>query len=383
MSISPFQIDIDKAILEDLRSRLLATRWPDQLDGSDWIYGTNVDYLKELVSYWINEFDWFAQQKMLNNFQHFTTIVEGHDVHFIKEDGKGPKPMPLVITHGWPSTILEMYKIIPMLADPASYGGSENDSFDVIAPSLPGYGFSGKPLKAGMDVEGVAALWTTLMTDNLGYSKFASHGGDIGAGVTSQLGRNHADKLIGIHLTSVTRPDPYLGEGSRPLTLAEKAHVAQRQDWQDNEGGYAHVHGTKPQTLSYGLNDSPAGLAAWIVEKYRTWSDCAGDVEKRFSKNELLTNITIYWATQTINTSVRMYYENRRNNWVVGPKDKVQTPTGVAIFPFDLATPPREWAERSYDIRSWTEMPQGGHFAAMEEPELLVEDIRSFFRPLR
>ena len=165
MSISPFQIDIDKAILEDLRSRLLATRWPDQLDGSDWIYGTNVDYLKELVSYWINEFDWFAQQEMLNNFQHFTTIVEGHDVHFIKEDGKGPKPMPLVITHGWPSTILEMYKIIPMLADPASYGGSENDSFDVIAPSLPGYGFSGKPLKAGMDVEGVAALWTTLMTD--------------------------------------------------------------------------------------------------------------------------------------------------------------------------------------------------------------------------
>ena len=212
MSISPFQIDIDKAILEDLRSRLLATRWPDQLDGSDWIYGTNVDYLKELVSYWINEFDWFAQQEMLNNFQHFTTIVEGHDVHFIKEDGKGPKPMPLVITHGWPSTILEMYKIIPMLADPASYGGSENDSFDVIAPSLPGYGFSGKPLKAGMDVEGVAALWTTLMTDNLGYPKFASHGGDIGAGVTSQLGRNHADRLIGIHLTSVTRPDPYLGE---------------------------------------------------------------------------------------------------------------------------------------------------------------------------
>jgi pimeloyl-ACP methyl ester carboxylesterase len=383
MEVRPFEIAVDDATLDDLRQRLAGTRWPDEIPGSGWEYGSNLAYLKELVEYWRTTFDWRAQEKKLNLFHHFKTQVDGLEVHFIHERGKGPNPMPLVITHGWPSSFFEMSKIIPLLADPESHGGDSADSFDVVAPSLPGFGFSEPSRRPGMQVQKVADMWAKLMTENLGYPRFAAQGGDIGAGVTSRLGYAHPDKMTGIHLTSITRPTPYLGTASRPLTEAEKAHMAQRERWQQDEGGYNHIQGTKPQTLSYGLNDSPVGLAAWIVEKYRTWSDCGGDVERRFTKDELLTNITVYWVTQSVGSSVRMYKENQTHTWTMEQNERVQTPAGMAVFPQEIATPPREWAERSYDVRRWTEMPRGGHFAALEEPELLASDVRAFFRSLR
>ena len=382
MKIEPFEINVSDEVLADLKRRLEATRWPDEIPGTDWDYGSNLDYLKELVAYWQSDFDWRAQERLINSFSHFKADVDGLGIHFIHERGKGPDPMPLVITHGWPGSVFEMYELIPLLADPASHDGDPRDSFDVVAPSLPGFGFSDHPQETGVEVKRTAALWVELM-EGLGYSRFAAHGGDIGAGVTSRLGHGHADSMIGIHLTSVTRPTPYLGHGSRDLTDAEKTHMSEREEWQRSEGGYAHIQGTKPQTLSYGLNDSPVGLAAWIVEKYRTWSDCDGDVERRFTKDELLTTITIYWATETIGSSTRMYKENQGYEWTMERGERIEAPTGVAAFPEEISRPPREWAERSYNLRRWTSMPRGGHFAALEEPELLAQEIREFFRPLR
>ncbi len=383
MAVQPFTIAVASEVLEDLQQRLAGTRWPDEIPGSGWDYGSNLDYLKELVEYWRTEFDWRAQETFLNSFSHFKAEVEGLNIHFIHERGKGPNPAPLIITHGWPSTFFEMSKIIPLLADPGSHGGDPADAFDVVAPSLPGFGFSDRPTLPGMQVLKVADLWAKLMTESLGYQRFGAQGGDIGAGVTSRLGYAHPDKLIGIHLTSVTRPTPYLGAGADELSGAETALIEQRERWQQAGGGYSHIQGTKPQTLSYGLNDSPVGLAAWIVEKYRTWSDCGGDVERRFTKDELLTTVTIYWITQTISSSTRMYYENQRFTWDMERGERMKVPSGMALFPQEIARPPREWAERSYNVQRWTPMPRGGHFAALEEPELLAEDVRAFFRPLR
>ena len=383
MAVNPFQIAVDQAVLDDLQARLNLTRWPDEIPGSQWDYGSNLDYMKELVEYWRSDFDWRAQERKLNAFHHFKTPVDALNIHFIHERGSGPSPMPLVITHGWPSCFFEMTKIIPLLADPGSHGADPADAFDVVAPSLPGFGFSDASPEPGMQVQKVAGLWAKLMTENLGYPKFAAQGGDIGAGVTSRLGYAHHAQLYGIHLTSVTRPTPYLGAGSRPLTGAEQAHSAHRERWFLDEGGYNHIQGTKPQTLSYGLNDSPAGLAAWIIEKYRTWSDCHGDIESRYTKDELLTIVTIYWVTNTIGSSVRMYKENQSHTWELAQDEKVPAPSGMALFPQEIARPPREWAERSYDVRRWQEMPRGGHFAALEEPQLLAHEIREFFRPLR
>lgn len=383
MDVRPFEIAVDQAVLDDLQARLNLTRWPDEVAGSGWNYGSNLAYMKELVEYWRTGFDWRAQERQLNAFNHCQSRVDGLDIHFIHERGVGPAPMPLVITHGWPSCFFEMTKIIPLLADPGQHGGDPADAFDVVAPSLPGFGFSQASHEPGMQVQKVADLWAKLMTENLGYPRFAAQGGDIGAGVTARLGYGHSDQLYGIHLTSVTRPTPYLGPGSRPLTDAEDALVKQRDRWFMDEGGYNHIQGTKPQTLSYGLNDSPAGLAAWIVEKYRTWSDCHGDIESRYTKDELLTIVTIYWVTNSIGSSVRMYKENQSSLWTMGPDEKVPAPAGMAMFPQEISRPPREWAERSYNVRRFEEMPRGGHFAALEEPELLAGEIRAFFRPLR
>ena len=380
MEVQPFKVAVDDGVMEDLRRRLAGTRWPDEIPASGWDYGSNLAYLKELVEYWRTSFDWRAQEKLINSFNHFRAEVEELNIHFIHERGKGPNPTPLIITHGWPSSFFEMYKIVPLLADPGSHGGDPADAFDVVAPSLPGFGFSDRPTQRGMDILRVADLWAKLMTEKLGYLRFGAQGGDIGAGVTSRLGFARPENLTGIHLTSVTRPTPYLGPGARELSDAEKAHLDQREKWQQAEGGYSHIQGTKPQTLSYGLNDSPAGLAAWIVEKYRTWSDCGGDVESRFTKDELLTTITIYWITQTISSSTRMYYENQRQVWSLKSGERVQVPSGITLFPQEISRPPREWAERSYNVCRWTEMPRGGHFAALEEPELLAQDIRAFFR---
>ena len=383
MAVQPFTIDVPDSILEDLKSRLERTRWPDELPGTNWEYGSNLDYVKELVEYWRAKFDWRAQERLLNSFSHFKTEVEGLDIHYIHEKGKGPNPIPLVITHGWPGTFFEMYKVIPMLSDPARHGGDPADAFDVVAPSMPGYGFSAHTTERGLDVLAIGDLWAKLMSDNLGYPRFGAQGGDWGAIVTAKLGLSHSDKVIGIHSTFISRPTPYMGPGSRELSEAEKAMFQQRTDWQAAEGGYAHIQGTKPQTLSYGLNDSPAGLAAWIVEKYRTWSDCGGDVETRFTKDELLTTITIYWVTQSIGSATKLYYESLRETWRLAQGERIEVPCGIAVFPSEISVPPREWAERSYNVQQWTVMPSGGHFAALEEPVRLVEDIRNFFRPLR
>lgn len=383
MAVQPYKIEIPDSVLDDLKSRLERTRWPDELPGTGWDYGSNLDYVKELVEYWRTKFDWHAQEKLINSFSHFKSKVDGLNIHFIHEKGKGPNPMPLVITHGWPGTFFEMYKVIPMLSDPASHGGDPADAFDVVAPSMPGYGFSDATDKRGLSVLSIGDLWAKLMSENLGYQRFAAQGGDWGARVTAKLGLSHGDKVIGIHTTSTSSPTPYQGPGTRELSEAEKAMLAQRVQWLADEGGYSHIQATKPQTLSYGLNDSPAGLAAWIVEKYRTWSDCGGDVESRFTKDELLTTITIYWVTQSINSSTRLYYESFFQAWDLAKDEKIQVPVAIASFPRENSVPLREWAERSFNIQQWTDMPSGGHFAALEEPDRLVEDIRKFFRGLR
>lgn len=380
MPVEAFTMNISQATLDDLHNRLAHTRWPDEIEGAGWDYGTNLDSLKSLVTYWQNQFDWRAQEARLNQFAQFRAEIDGFGIHFIHERGKGPHSLPLILTHGWPDSFFRMYKIIPMLTDPARYGGDPADSFDVIVPSLPGYGFSDRPNARGMSTVHTATLWARLMTEGLGYRRFAAAGGDIGSGVTRFLAVAHPDVLVGIHLTDIGLP---LSSELPDLSEAEKQYLNAVQQWRMQEGAYALQHATKPQTLAYGLNDSPVGLAAWIVEKFRTWSDCDGDVERCFSKDELLTNIMIYWVTETINSSIRMYYENVRMSPPLKAGQHIEVPAGVALFPKDLLLPPREWAERSLRIQRWTQMPRGGHFAALEEPELLVEDLRAFYRSLR
>jgi len=370
-----------------LRQRLAKTRWPDEIKDAEWEYGTNLAYLKTLVQYWQNKFDWSEQEEVINRFAHFRTEIDGFGIHFIHERGRGENPLPIILTHGFPDSFLRFAKIIPMLTDPAEYGGDPADSFDVVVPSLPGYGFSDKPAKAGMLFR-VADLWATLMTERLGYERYGAHGGDWGSTVTEHLARSYSDSVVGIHLTDV--PFSHLFEKPKDLSASEKKFIARSKKWEQEEGAYAMIQSTKPQSLAYGLNDSPAGLAAWIVEKFRSWSDCNGDIETRFTKDELLTNLTVYWVTETINSSFRFYYDAMNAGamtWIVEMVKKwvglSKVPTGFASFPRDLLPPPREWAERFFNIQRWTEMPRGGHWAATEEPELLAEDIRAFFRPLR
>ena len=286
MTVNPFTVHVADETLEDLRERLARTRWPGELPHTGWDYGSNLAYVKELAAYWQSGFDWRAQEAALNRFSHFRTTVDGMGIHFIHEKGKGPAPLPLVITHGWPSTVFEMSKIIPLLTDPAAHGGDPQDAFDVVAPSLPGYGFSDVTSTRGINVARIADLWSQLMTA-IGYDRYGAHGGDWGAGVTARLGFSYGSQVIGIHTTSVSGVPTGWQPGMRDLTAAERTFLEARAHWQLEEGGYAHIQGTKPQTLSYGLNDSPAALAAWIVEKWRSWSDCDGDVERCFSKDEL------------------------------------------------------------------------------------------------
>jgi pimeloyl-ACP methyl ester carboxylesterase len=379
--IDRFRIHVPEGILDDLRERIARTRWPDEIRDGGWDYGTNLPYLRGLLDYWRDGFDWRAQEARLNFFSHFRATVDGLRLHFLQERGAGPNPMPLLVLHGWPSTFFEMSKIVPLLADPAAHGGDASDSFDVVVPSLPGCGFSDRPREPGMHKTRMAELFAKLMSEILGYERFAARGGDIGAGVVTLLALDYPHHMIGIHVSDVFRP--YLGPGARHFTDAERKFFEEERTWMEAEGAYDHLQATKPQTLAYGLADSPAGLAAWIVEKFRSWSDCGGDIERRFTKDELLTNLTIYWVTNTINSANRLYFERDRAPRPLGPDDRVRIPTAVTIFPGDIEKPPREWGERVYDVRRWTEMPRGGHFAAFEEPELLAEDIREFFRPLR
>lgn len=377
--IRPFRVEIPQSDLDDLRERLARTRWTDEVEGAGWDYGTNLGYLKELVDYWQNGFDWREQEEKLNEFSHFRAEIDGLGVHFVHERGKGPDPMPIILTHGWPDSFYRFHKVIPMLTDPASYGGDPADSFDVVVPSVPGFGFSDRPGERGLGSTRTAELFVKLMRDALGYGRFAAHGGDVGSGVTESMAGAHPESLAGIHLTDI----PYwhlFTVSPDELSEVEKDYLEKGYQWSTTEGAYAMLQSTKPQTPAYALNDSPAGLAAWIVEKFRAWSDCDGDVEQRYTKDELLTNVTIYWATETIGSSFRMYYEPS-DDWNAEAGRGV--PTGVAIFPKDIVPAPREFGERFFDVQRWTEMPRGGHFAAMEEPELLAEDIWEFFRRYR
>ena len=379
----PFRIDVPEADLVKLRRRIEATRWPDEVDGAEWNYGSNLGYMRELADYWLNGFDWRDQERRLNELPQFTAEVDGQVLHFVHVRGRGPDPVPLLITHGWPSTFWEMYKLIPLLTDPASQGGDAADAFDVVVPSMPGYGFSGKPTAPGMSYRRVAELFAGLMTGELGYTRYGAHGGDWGGAVTASVAHAHPDDVIGAHVTLVIGA-PHLGDGAAPLSEAEEAFMAEREQWRHEEGGYGHIQGTKPLTLAYGLTDSPVGLAAWIVEKFRTWSDCGGDVESVYTKDELLTNIGIYWFTGTIGSSVRLYYESQRDPLRLGKDERIRPAAAVATFPKEIAHPPREWCERIFgDLRRFTDMPYGGHFAAMETPRELAEDIRGFFRELR
>jgi len=378
MPANHFTVNIPQSTLDDLRERLAKTRWMDEVEGASWNYGTNLAYLKELVRYWHDEFDWRKQEAIINRFAHFRADVDGLGIHFIHERGKGGNPLPIVLTHGYPDSFLRFQKLIPLLVEE-----KDGISFDVVVPSIPGYGFSDKPKEKGLLFK-VAGLWAKLMTEQLGYPRFAAHGGDWGSTITEHLARSYGDSLIGIHLTDV--PFSHIFEKPAELTRAEEEFLARTKKWQREEGAYAMIQSTKPQSLAYGLNDSPAGLAAWLVEKFRTWSDCNGDVETRFTKDELLTNITLYWVTETINSSFWLYYDVMNAGapkWISETIKKwfgsSGVPTGFASFPKDISPPPREWAERFFNIQHWTKMPRGGHFAALEEPELLAEDIRTFF----
>ncbi len=381
MGAKRFEIAIAESVLDDVRDRLSRTRWPDEVEGADWDYGTNLEYLKSLVGYWTDEFDWRASEAELNRLSHYRADVDGFGLHFVHERGKGERPMPLLLTHGWPDSFVRMLKIIPLLTDPAAHGGDAADAFDVVVPSLPGYGFSDRPVEKGFTVARVAELFARLMTDALGYERFGAHGGDWGSSVTERLALDHGGSLVGIHITDI----PYwhlFSVPSEELSPAELKYLEAGKTWQTTSGGYAMIQSTRPQSLAYGIADSPSGLAGWIVDHFRSWSDCDGDVETRFTKDELLTNIMIYWATGTANSASRYYYEAAHAK-PGDPASRVEVPTGVAIFPKDLVPAPREYADRFFDVRRWTEMPRGGHFAALEEPELLVEDIRAFFRPYR
>ncbi len=383
MEIERFVIDVPQATLDDLEARLAAARWPDEIPGAEWDYGTNLSYLRELAEYWRTGFDWRAQERALNEFDHFRAMVDGIGIHFIHARGRGPAPFPLIISHGWPGSVAELLKIIPMLTDPAAHGADPADSFDLVVPSLPGYGFSDKPASRGMSNTRIAGLWRALMTEGLGYRKFGAQGGDWGGMISSRLGFDFPESVAGVHVNLMTGAPAFRGAPDPPLTGAEQEFLRRTRRWFEDEGGYFHLQRTKPQTLGFGLNDSPVGLAAWIIEKFRTWADCGGHPENSFTKDELLTNIMIYWITQTAASSARHYYENRADAWRFQPGERVNVPCAVALFLVEIAHPPREWAERTHNVQRWTPMPRGGHFAAMEQPQLLAEDIRAFFRPLR
>jgi len=377
MNIEPFTIHVEDAVLADLVARIRNARLPGAAPGARWEQGTDVDDLREILAYWADEFDWRAQERRLNEHAHFRAELDGVRIHFIHERARHGRGIPLILTHGWPSSFAEFLGVVPLLTDPEAHGIG-GPAFDVVIPSLPGYGFSERPARTGVTTRYTAALWHRLMR-GLGYARYGAQGTDFGASVTTFMALDDPGPMLGIHLSTLDNT-PYTGPGSRPLTDAERDYTAARQQWLDRERGYGAIQSTKPQTLGYGLNDSPAGLAAWILEKWRAWSD-----QGRFSRDVLLTTVMLYWATQTITTSVRDYYDER---WFIDPfgiDDFVALPTAFAAFAHHLVAegdPPREWVERLYNVRQWSPMPSGGHFAAAEEPELLARDIARFFAGL-
>lgn len=380
--LRPFKIFVPDSVLEDMRQRLLNVRLPDEPPLEPWSTGTSVAYLKKLLAYWRDDFDWRAQEDKLNTFRQFTVPLSGIDVHFIHEEGNGPKPMPLLLCHGWPGSVMEFYKLLPMLTDPERFGGDPADAFSVVAPSLPGYVFSYKSGQKRFSIEEIAEVFAALMTDVIGYKHFGAQGGDWGAFVASRLGFAFPDRIIGIHLNLLAvRRDPKMVDN---LTPEEKIFLDQLKLFLKEETGYQWIQGTKPTTLAFALTDSPAGLAAWFVEKFHTWTDCDGNPENALTRDEMLAGIMLYWVSGAIGSSFWPYYARMHGPWPIPEGSTVDVPTGYVEFPKEILRPPRSVAERLYtDIRRWTVMRKGGHFAALEQPEALAAEIRAFFRALR
>lgn len=376
--MQPFTIDVAGEVLDDLRDRLLRTRWPEKELVDDWSQGTPLAYLREVCAYWATDYDWRTRERELNRLDHYLTPIDGSDIHLIHARSPHPGALPLVITHGWPGSIIEFHKVIEPLIDPPSYGGSADDAFHVVCPSLPGFGFSGKPPTTGFGVARIGELWTALMAE-LGYDRYGAQGGDWGASVTTAIGVGDPEHCVGIHLNMPfgrPRPDDDPAEDGPAETRTRDA-LAYYERW---DSGYSRQQATRPQTLGYGLTDSPAGQAGWILEKFQAWSDCDGHPENVFTRDELLDNVMLYWVNATATSSARLYWESF-GTYRPGP---VEVPMGAAIFPKEILPATRPWAERRYlDIRHWNEMPRGGHFAAFEQPELFVEDVRAFFRLVR
>lgn len=375
-----FAIAVNEEILEDLGHRLAQTRWTDEIPDSGWTYGASLSYMKELIAYWKDVYDWRKQEKILNSFPQYTVQIDDIQLHYLHVPGKGPDPMPLILSHGWPGSFTEFTKIIGPLTDPAAYGGDPKDAFTVVAPSLPGYGFSHVPNQRRLSAEEMVDMFHHLMTETLGYASFIAQGGDWGGLLTSIFGYKYPENVVGIHLNMIaTAPDQSdIGD----LSPAEMAFFLKMGEFKD-EAGYTQIQGTKPQTLGYGLNDSPVGLAAWITEKFYTWTDSHGDIESSLSKDDLLNNIMIYWVTQTIQSSFWLYYNSRNDAWKLPKGERITVPTAVGSFPAEISRPPREWVERTCNVTHWTDMESGGHFAALEKPELLAEDLRDFLRTLK
>ena len=387
MKYEPFTVEVSDAALADLGERLQRTRLAPEFANDDWAYGTNGAYLRELLDYWAADYDWREQEAAINGFANYKTTIEGIPIHFIYERGKGPNPVPLILSHGWPWTFWDWHKLIGPLTDPAAYGGDPADAFDVVIPSLPGFGFSTPLVTPGINFWRTADLWVTLMRDVLGYDRFAAGGGDWGAILTAQLGHKYAQHLLGVYLHLMAPLDIFNGTlpEEKDYGSGEESWYQRNEDFFAAESGYSAIQSTKPQTLAFALNDSPAGLCAWILEKRRTWSDCSGDVERRFSKDDLLTTMSIYWFTQSYGTSARYYYECVHNPWrpAHDRTPVVEAPTGIGVFLEEVILFPKRWAQRYYNLKHWQVMPSGGHFAPMEEPQRLLEDMRSFYRSLR
>jgi pimeloyl-ACP methyl ester carboxylesterase len=368
MTAQPFTIAVPDSVLEDLETRLRLTRWPDRITGAGWDYGIDTAILRPLAEHWAEAFDWRDVESDLNRLPQFTTEIEGEMIHFLHVRGNGVRRIPLLVLHGWPSSFLQMTDLIPLLT--AERNGT---SFDVIVPSLPGFGFSSQARTRGMSVARIAGLMTRLMTDVLDCGRFAGRGSDLGAGVLQQIALQSPDRLIGLHLSGT---NPYIGQVPDDLSAEEDEFVALAQGWMQSEMAYAMLHSSKPDTVAVALNDSPAGLAAWILEKFHAWSDTE-DFVARYGRDRLLANLTLYWATGTIGSSMRLYFETVRDP---GQWGRVEVPTAMLMTPHDMFPTPRAWAERSYNVQRWTEIDCGGHFLEWEEPVIVADDLFAWFK---
>jgi epoxide hydrolase len=382
--VTQSRVEIPEADLRDLRERLARTRWPESETVEDWSQGVPLVYLKDLCGYWGGRYDWRATESRLNALPHFRTVIDGLGIHFLHVRSPHDEALPLVITHGWPGSIVEFLKVIGPLTDPTAHGGEHGDAFHVVCPSLPGYGFSDKPTRPGWGVQHIAAAWTVLMA-RLGYKRYGAQGSDWGTSVSASVGQQDPGHVAGIHLTPpLAPPDPATFDD---LTKREREALASMKRSAEWDSGYSQEHSTRPQTIGYALVDSPAALSAWIIEKFWAWTDCDGHPENVLTRDELLDNVMLYWLPGTGASSARLYWESSRqvNEWISGPTDDtVAVPTGCSIFPKEIQRPSRRWAERRFlDIRYWNEPDRGGHFAAFEQPDLFVEEVRAFFRLVR